>query len=84
MSDVDSPWPNGAPPAPGAPFEFGEPAPAGGRDGVSIGLSAVAIVGLLAAIFALWVSRCDVDLIERLVESVPGAFFGTTSIEVWS
>lgn len=82
MSDVNSPWPNGAPPAPGAPFESVEPTQ--GSDGVSIGLSAIGIVGLLAAIFALWISRCDVDVIERLVESLPGAFLGAASFETWS
>ncbi|MFK7919003.1 MAG: hypothetical protein AB8G14_13080 [Ilumatobacter sp.] len=81
MSDINSPWPNGAAPAPNAPLEPAAPNSAGGSDGLSIGLSAVAIVGLLVAVFALWVSRCDVDAIDRLVASLPGAFLASGTFE---
>lgn len=71
MSDVNSPWPNAATPPPGSPSGDSDVAPT--ADGATIALSAFAIVGVLVAIVALWLSRCDVSVLDRLVSSLPGA-----------
>jgi hypothetical protein len=46
---------------------------ASGGDGVTAGIGALAIVGLLVAIVVLWLTRCDVSVLEQLVDTFQDA-----------
>lgn len=69
----------------GAPPGTEPPQPtanAGRPDGATVGMLIVAIVGVLIAMVVLWLTSCDVDVVDRLLRlgaTAPPALTGVTS-----